>query len=108
MTDKSTKRDHVEDLMEELVRTRHELKRITDAFHSMHVTAATLTNEVEDYKAANTELRYQLELAREEAKQAYKRADNYRNQVTALGERLAATFQIQGDLMRQLEEARNG
>jgi hypothetical protein len=108
MPDKGTKRDHLDDVWEELVRTRHELKRITDAFHSMHVTAANLTNEVEDYKAANTELRYQLELAREEAKQAYKRADNYRNQITALGERLAATFQIQGDLMRQLEEARNG
>ena len=108
MPDKGTKRDHLDDLWEELVRTRHELKRITDAFHSMHIKAATLTAEVEDYKAANAELRYQLELAREEAKQAYKRADNYRNQVTALGERLAATFQIQGDLMRQLEEARNG
>ena len=101
MTDRGTKRDHVEDLMEELVRTRHALREMTFKTHELH-------GEVEDYKAANTELRYQLELAREEAKQAYKRADNYRNQVTALGERLAATFQIQGDLMRQLEEARNG
>lgn len=86
MADKGTLQDHIADLMAEVYR---------------------LAGEVEDYKAANTELRYQLELAREEAKQAYKRADNYRNQVTALGERLAATFQIQGDLMRQLEEARN-
>ena len=93
--------------MEELIRTRHELRRITDVLQNMTDTAHRLHGEVEDYKAANTELRYQLELAREEAKQAYKRADNYRNQVTALGERLAATFQIQGDLMRQLEEARN-
>lgn len=101
MPDKGTKRDHLDDLWEELVRTRHVLQTMTDTAHRLH-------GEVEDYKAANTELRYQLELAREEAKQAYKRADNYRNQVTALGERLAATFQIQGDLMRQLEEARNG
>lgn len=87
MADKGTMQDHIADLMAEVYR---------------------LAGEVEDYKATNAELRYQLELAREEAKQAYKRADNYRNQVTALGERLAATFQIQGDLMRQLEEARNG
>ena len=86
MPDKGTMQDHIADLMAEVYR---------------------LAAEVEDYKAANTELRHQLELAREEARQAYKRADNYRNQVTALGERLAATFQIQGDLMRQLEEARN-
>ena len=108
MTDKSTKRDHVEDLMEELQRTRHELARARQVIDNFTATAHRLHGEVEDYKAANTELRYQLELAREEAKQAYKRADNYRNQVTALGERLAATFQIQGDLMRQLDEARNG
>ena len=99
MPDKGTKRDHLDDLWEELVRTRHVLQTMTDTAHRLH-------GEVKDYKAANAELRYQLELAREEAKQAYKRADNYRNQVTALGERLAATFQIQGDLMRQLEEAR--
>ena len=86
MPDKGTMQDHIADLMAEVYR---------------------LAGEVEDYKAANTELRHQLDLAREEARQAYKRADNYRNQVTALGERLAATFQIQGDLMRQLEEARN-
>jgi hypothetical protein len=108
MPDKGTKRDHLDDLWEELVRTRYELKRISDVLQNMTNTAHRLHGEIEDYKAANAELRYQLELAREEAKQAYKRADNYRNQVTALGERLAATFQIQGDLMRQLDEARNG
>ena len=101
MPDKGTKRDHLDDLWEELVRTRHVLQTMTDTAHRLH-------GEVEDYKAANAELRYQLELAREEAKQAYKRADNYRNQLTALGERFSAMCAIQADLMRQLEEARNG
>ena len=101
MTDKGTLQDHLDDALDELARAR----RVIDNFTA---TAHRLAAEVEDYKAANTELRHQLELAREETRQAYKRADNYRNQVTALGERLAATFQIQGDLMRQLEEARNG
>ena len=108
MTDKSTKRDHVEDLMEELQRTRYELARARQVIDNFTATAHRLHGEVEDYKAANAELRYQLELAREEAKQAYKRADNYRNQVTALGERFSAMCAIQGDLMRQLDEARNG
>ena len=101
MPDKGTLQDHLDDALDELARAR----RVIDNFTA---TAHRLAAEVEDYKAANTELRHQLELAREETRQAYKRADNYRNQVTALGERLAATFQIQGDLMRQLEEARNG
>ena len=101
MPDKGTLQDHLDDALAELARARRVIDNFTE-------TAHRLAAEVEDYKAANAELRYQLELAREEAKQAYKRVDNYRNQVTALGERLAATFQIQGDLMRQLEEARNG
>ena len=101
MPDKGTLQDHLDDALDELARAR----RVIDNFTA---TAHRLAAEVEDYKAANTELRHQLELAREEARQAYKRADNYRNQVTGLGERLAATFQIQGDLMRQLDEARNG
>ena len=101
MPDKRTLQDHLDDARAELARARQVIDNFT-------ATAHRLAAEVEDYKAANTELRHQLELAREEAKQAYKRADNYRNQVTALGERLAATFQIQGDLIRQLEEARNG
>lgn len=101
MPDKGTLQDHLNDALAELARARQVIDNFTATAHMLH-------GEVEDYKAANTELRYQLELAREEARQAYKRADNYRNQVTALGERLAATFQIQGDLMRQLEEARNG
>ena len=94
--------------MEELQRTRYELARARQVIENFTATAHRLHGEVEDYKAANEELRYQLELAREEAKQAYKRADNYRNQVTALGERFNAMCAIQGDLMRQLEEARNG
>ena len=101
MPDKGTLQDHLDDALAELARARQVIDNFTATAHRLH-------GEVEDYKAANAELRYQLELAREEAKQAYKRADNYRNQVTALGERLAATFQIQGDLMRQLDEARNG
>jgi hypothetical protein len=68
---------------------------------------ADLIQQVEDYKAANLDLRYRLALALEEAKQAYKRADDYRNQVTALGERFSAMCAIQGDLMRQLEEGRD-
>ena len=108
MTDKGTKRDHVEDLMEELQRTRYELARARQVIENFTATAHRLHGELEDYKAANTELRYQLELAREEAKQAYKRTDDYRNQVTALGERFSAMCAIQGDLMRQLDEARNG
>ena len=108
MPDNKTLMDQVHDLRLELKLVRDEKQRQEEVLHTLHRTAASLVGEIEDYKAANAELRYQLELAREEAKQAYKRADNYRNQVTALGERLAATFQIQGDLMRQLEEARNG
>ena len=86
MADKGTLQDHVADLMAEVYR---------------------LAAEVEDYKAANTELRYQLKLAREEARQAYKRADQYRAQLSALGDRFSAVCATQADLMRQLEEARN-
>ena len=100
MADKGTLQDHLDDALAELTRAR----RVIDNFTA---TAHRLAAEVEDYKAANTELRHQLELAREEARQAYKRADNYRNQLTALGERFSAMCAIQADLMRQLEEARN-
>ena len=100
MPDKGTLQDHLDDALDELARAR----RVIDNFTA---TAHRLAAEVEDYKAANTELRHQLELAREEARQAYKRADNYRNQLTALGERFSAMCAIQADLMRQLEEARN-
>lgn len=98
MPDKGTLQDHLDDV-------RAELKRTQDVLHTLHGTAASLAGTVEDYKAANTELRYQLELAREEANQAYKRADRYRAQLAELGDRLAASWKIQGDLMRRLEEA---
>ena len=101
MADKGTLQDHLDDVRAELARARQVIDNFTATAHRLH-------GEVEDYKAANAELRYQLELAREEAKQAYKRADDYRNQVTALGERFSAMCAIQADLMRQLEEARNG
>ena len=100
MPDKGTLQDHLDDALAELARARRVIDNFTETAHRLH-------GEVEDYKAANTELRYQLELAREEARQAYKRADNYRNQLTALGERFSAMCAIQADLMRQLEEARN-
>ena len=100
MPDKRTTRDHLDDVREELLRTRHVLQTMTDTAHRLH-------GEVEDYKAANTELRHQLALAREEANQAYKRADRYRAQHAALGERFSAMCAIQGDLMRQLEEGRD-
>ena len=73
---------------------------------TLEIEVADLIQQVEDYKAANLHLRYRLALALEETKQAYKRADDYRNQVTALGERFSAMCAMQGDLMRQLEEAR--
>ncbi len=90
--------DHIEDLMAELIRTRHAMQSMTDTAHRLH-------NESERHKAEVEELRYQLALAREEANQAYKRADQYRAQHVALGERFNAMCAIQGDLMRKLEEA---
>ena len=77
--------------MTELQRTRHVLRTMTD-------TAHRLANEAE-------ELRHQLALAREEANQAYKRADMYRAQHAALGERFNEMCAINADLMRKLEEA---
>lgn len=73
----------------------------------LEVKVADLLQQVEDYKAANTELRYQLELAREEANQAYKRADQYRAQASALGDRFSAVCAMNADLQRTLDEANN-
>jgi len=98
MSDKSTTQDHIEDLMAELIRTRHAMRTMTDTAHRLH-------NEAETHKAEVEELRYQLALAREEANQAYKRADMHRAQHAALGERFNEMCAIQGDLMRKLEEA---
>jgi len=97
MPDKGTLQDHLDDALAELARARRVIDNFTETAHRLH-------GEVEDYKAANTELRHQLELAREEARQAYKRADQYRAQLSALGERFSASFKIQGDLMRKLED----
>ena len=98
MSDKSTTQDHIEDLMAELIRTRHAMRNMTDTAHRLH-------NDAETHKAEVEELRHQLALAREEANQAYKRADMYRAQHAALGERFNQMCAINGDLMRKLEEA---
>ena len=98
MPDKGTLQDHLDDV-------RAELKRTQDVLHTLHGTAASLAGTVEDYKAANTELRYQLELAREEANQAYKRADQYRAQLSALGDRFSALSAMNAELQRKLEDA---
>ena len=101
MPDKGTLQDHLDDALAELARANRVIDNFTETAHRLH-------GEIEDYKAANTELRYQLELAREEARQAYKRADQYRAQLSALGERFSAVCATQADLMRQLEEAGRG
>jgi predicted RNase H-like nuclease (RuvC/YqgF family) len=85
MPDKSTLQDHVADLMAEVYR---------------------LAGEIEDYKAANTELRYQLELAREEANQSYKRADQYRSRATANADSLAEAYATIAELISKLKELR--
>lgn len=84
--------------MTELIRTRHAMRNMTDTAHRLH-------NEAEAHKAEVEELRHQLELAREEANQAYKRADMYRAQHAALGERFNKMCAMHADLMRKLEEA---
>lgn len=48
-----------------------------------------LQNMVADLNAANSELRYQLALAREEANQSYRKADYHRNITTDYAGRLA-------------------
>lgn len=98
MPDKGTTQDHLNDVREELSRTRRVLQNMTDTAHRLH-------GELEDYKAANKELRYQLELAREEANQAYKRADRYRSYSTAKTEELVAAYAKIAELMRELKEA---
>jgi predicted RNase H-like nuclease (RuvC/YqgF family) len=99
MPDKDTMRDHLDDVREELRHIRHVLQNMTDTAHRLH-------REAQEHKAANEELRYQLELAREEANQAYKRADQFRSQATAMGEALTVQYATVGKLMRELEELR--
>jgi chromosome segregation ATPase len=100
MPDKGTTRDHLDDVREELLRTRHVLQNMTDTAHRLH-------GELEDYKAANKELHLKLAIAQAEVDGYLKRHDRDRREIVALGERLGAMCAIQGDLMRQLEEARN-
>jgi predicted RNase H-like nuclease (RuvC/YqgF family) len=99
MPDKDTMRDHLDDVREELTRTRHVLQNMTDTAHRLH-------REAEDYKAANDELRYQLELAREEANQSYKRADQYRSRATANADSLAEAYATIAELISKLKELR--
>ena len=108
MPDNKTLLDQVHDFRLEIKLLRDELKKNQDVLHTLHGTAASLAGTVEDYKAANTELRYQLELAREEANQAYKRADQYRAQLSALGDRFSAMCAMNAELQRKLDEVTNG
>ena len=85
MPDKGTTQDHIADLMAEVYR---------------------LTGEVQDYRAANEELRLKLAIAQAEVDGYVKRHDRDRRHIVELGERFAAMCAMQGDLMRQLEEAR--
>ena len=106
MPDKGTKRDHLDDVWEELVRTRHELAQARKVIDNFTATAHRLHGEVEDYKAANEELRLKLAIAQAEVDGYLKRHDRDRRQIIELGERFSKMCAIQGDLMRQLEEAR--
>lgn len=72
----------------------------------LEVEVADLLQQIEDYKAANLDMRYRLATALEETKQAYKRADQYRQQVSALGDRFSAVCAMNADLQRKLDEAR--
>jgi molecular chaperone GrpE (heat shock protein) len=98
MPDKGTTRDHLDDVREELSRTRHVLQTMTDTAHRLH-------GELEDYKAANKELRLKLAIAQAEVDGYLRRHDRDRRHIIELGERLSASFKIQGDLMRKLEDA---
>lgn len=69
-------------------------------------SAIRLAEEVGDYKAANEELRLKLAIAQAEVDGYVKRHDQDRRHIVELGERLSAMCAIQGDLMRQLQEAR--
>lgn len=69
-------------------------------------SAIRLHMEVEDYKAVNEALRHKLAIAQAEVDGYVKRHDQDRRHIVELGERLSAMCAIQGDLMRQLEEAR--
>jgi hypothetical protein len=88
MPDKGTKRDHLDDVWEELVRTRHELAQARKVIENFTATAHRLHGEVEDYKAANEELRLKLAIAQAEVDGYVKRHDADRRIITELGERM--------------------
>ncbi len=85
MPDKGTTQDHIADLMAEVYR---------------------LTGEVQDYRAANEELRHKLAIAQAEVDGYLKRHDRDRRHIIELGERFDNLCALYGALMRQLEEAR--
>lgn len=99
MPDKGTTQDHLDDVRAELARARQVIDNFTATAHRLH-------GELEDYKAANEELRHKLAIAQAEVDCYVKRHDRDRRHIVELGERLSAMCAIQGDLMRQLEEAR--
>ena len=88
MPDKGTKRDHLDDVWEELVRTRHKLARARQVIDNFTATAHKLHGEVEDYKAANEELRHKLAIAQAEVDGYVKRHDADRRIITELRERM--------------------
>lgn len=88
MPDKGTKRDHFDDLWEELVRTRHELAHARQVIDNFTATAHRLHGEVEDYKAANEALRVKLAIAQAEVDGYLKRHNRDRRIITELGERM--------------------
>lgn len=100
MADKGTTQDHLDDVRAELARARQVIDNFT-------ATAHRLAAEVEDYKAANAELRHKLAIAQAEVDNYLQRHNRDRRQIIELGERFSAMCAIQADLMRQLEEARN-
>jgi predicted RNase H-like nuclease (RuvC/YqgF family) len=99
MPDKGTTQDHLDDVRYELARARQVIDNFTATAHRLH-------DEVEDYKAVNEALRHKLAIAQAEIDGYVKRHDQDRRHIVELGERLSAMCAIQGDLMRQLEEAR--
>lgn len=106
MPDKGTKRDYLDDVWEELVRTRHELAQARKVIDNFTATAHRLHGEVEDYRAANEELRHKLAIAQAEVDGYLKRHDRDRRHILELGERFDNLCALYGALMRQLEEAR--
>ena len=85
MPDKGTTQDHIAALTAEVYR---------------------LTAEVEDYRAANEELRLKLAIAQAEVDGYLKRHDRDRRHILELGKQFDNLCALYGALMRQLEEAR--